>query len=180
MAVDVGDVTPEDVVARSAYLSHDGRYRYVLRRVWDDEKPTITWVMLNPSTANADTDDHTIRKCMAYARRWGAGSIHVVNLYALRATDPRELWTADDPVGGWANELALVAALNECDPVRGDRVIVAWGTNARPDRVGRFADVARDAGVTLHALRITRSGAPGHPARLPMDLPLLLWAPLAS
>jgi hypothetical protein len=75
---------------RGALLSEDGRYRYRLWRLWDDLAPVMVWVMLNPSTADADLDDPTIRKCIGFAKANRHGGIIVVNLFAWRATDPKE------------------------------------------------------------------------------------------
>jgi hypothetical protein len=103
------------------------RYRYTLVRRWSArllEEPRIVWVMLNPSTADGTEDDPTLRKVVGFSKRWGYGSALVVNLAALRATDPRELRAAEDPVGienpGW-----LWRALH------GSPVIAAWGDGVR-------------------------------------------------
>src|SRR5438105_250311 len=77
--------------AGSAWFSPDKQYRYLLTRSWDHIPQAMTWIMLNPSTADAFRDDPTIRRCISFARREGCGSIRVVNLFALRATDPRDL-----------------------------------------------------------------------------------------
>jgi hypothetical protein len=108
---------------RNAMLSDDGKYRFALTREWDADKPTLVFVMLNPSTADAYTDDATIRTCIALAKRWGYGGLCVVNLYALRATDPAALLAAADPVGK-NNDIAISAAASGRD------VIVAWGAHA--------------------------------------------------
>jgi hypothetical protein len=71
-----------------ADLDAGGTYRYRLTKTWDRSQPQVTWVMLNPSTATADTDDPTIRRVVGFSRRWGFGSAVVVNLFALRATQP--------------------------------------------------------------------------------------------
>lgn len=85
-------------VQRRALLSPDGRYRYVLEREWDPEGSSVCWVMLNPSTADADVDDPTVRRCLRFTRRWaasdpelGIGRMTVVNLFARRSTSPEAL-----------------------------------------------------------------------------------------
>lgn len=93
-------------VERGAVLSSDGRYRYSLYRRWDRTLPMACFVMLNPSIADADVDDPTIRKCMGFATRWGAGGIRVVNLYPWRATKPRDL-PAGPETGGEREPLAI-------------------------------------------------------------------------
>src|SRR5262249_14212908 len=87
-------------VRRAAVISDCGRYRYSLTRRWGDAaEPRALFVMLNPSTADAEQDDPTIRRCIGFAKAWGMGSLEVVNLYALRATDPAALLSAPDPIG---------------------------------------------------------------------------------
>lgn len=84
--------------SRGALISECGLYRYRLWRRWGIG-PHATWIMLNPSTADADLDDPTIRRCIGFARAWGFSAIEVVNLFALRATNPRELGRSADPIG---------------------------------------------------------------------------------
>lgn len=158
---------------RTASLSDDGRYRYTLTRSWGGELEQLqTFVMLNPSTADADLDDPTIRRCIRFAQRLGAPGILVVNLYAYRATQPADLWRAADPVGPH-NDAVLRSAMSG----RGRPVIAAWGANARRDRVERFLQLARNAGGRrdLVALGVTQAGAPKHPLargrhRIPDDV----------
>ena len=88
-----------DPAAGAAVLSPCGAYRYLLTRRFGPGKKLATFVMLNPSTADAERDDATIRKCVGFARSWGCAGLQVVNLFAFRATDPTDLRMADDPVG---------------------------------------------------------------------------------
>ncbi len=76
-----------------------GCYRYTLWRIWDEHKPRVLFVLLNPSTANAIQDDATLRRCIHFARSWSYGSLEIVNLFALRATNPIHLRQAADPIG---------------------------------------------------------------------------------
>ena len=84
---------------KAAILSEDRKYRYVLLRTWDEAKPAVLFIGLNPSTADEEDDDPTILKCINYAKTWGYGKILMVNLFALRSTDPSILIHAADPVG---------------------------------------------------------------------------------
>lgn len=175
MAEDVlfGD-QPETIV-KTAELSADGVYRYDLTRRWGSSG-LLTFVMLNPSTADADVDDPTIRRCMGFARRDGFGGIRVVNLYALRTTRPVHLWEHADPVGP-ENDLTISDALDRA-AFADMPVVCAWGANARPDRVAWFRELAaEDQPVDLVALRVTKAGAPGHPLYLPASAPLKPWSP---
>ena len=85
-------------IERAAVISKCGAYRYSLTRKWSDA-PLLSFVMLNPSTADAKEDDPTIRRCIGFARREGAGGLIVANLYALRSSSPEALWAARDPIG---------------------------------------------------------------------------------
>lgn len=163
----------EPPVVKTAVLSECGRYRYSLGRTWGPG-PGVVWVMLNPSTADAEVDDRTIGRCIAFARRWGYDGIHVVNLYAWRATDPAELLSAPDPVGP-ENDRYLAAAAHAAY-AGGAPLVGGWGANAMPARV---RDVVRLFGFDrLQALRVTkRDGYPGHPLYVPGDAELQPWSP---
>lgn len=152
---------------RSAELSSDGRYRYVLDRVWGDGD-IATFVMLNPSTADENVDDSTIRKCIGFARSWGFSGLKVINLYAYRSTDPSVLKEVDDPVGpdndAW---IARVAAESKL-------IVAAWGNHADAARVEEFIR-ALPEGMPVHSLKITAQGMPSHPLYLSADLEPLFW-----
>jgi len=114
------------------------------------------WVMLNPSTADAHDDDPTIRRCLAFARRWGFEAMTVVNLFAWRSSEPQALTAVVDPVGPRA---ARVLG----DAVRSaDAVIAAWG-NLPPAFRPRAAWVASMLPPETLALGLTRQGQPRHP-----------------
>lgn len=150
----------------SAVLSADATYRYRLVRQWGPG-PRATFVMLNPSTADATADDPTIRRCMGFPRSWGLDCIVVVNLYAYRSTDPRALWTAADPVGP-DNDRHLRLAAADPGPL-----VAAWGAHARQDRVDQV--LALPGFDRLQALGRTRAGAPRHPLYLRADSTLEVW-----
>lgn len=145
-----------------------GDYRYHLTRRWGPKIDTVVWVMLNPSTADAYVDDPTIRRCISFSAGLGADSLRVINLYAYRATDPKHLLAVEDPVGPMNNtvirETLLAArAVNLYAPMSSAAVIVAWGANAKADRVSEFVTIADECRVPLHCLGITKSGMPRHP-----------------
>lgn len=136
-----------------AIISSDELYRYLLWRDWDPSLPVITWIMLNPSTANALEDDPTIRRVLAFSRAWGFGSIEVVNLYAYRATSPRDLprWGKDGP----SNSAYILAATP-----RGRTVVCAWGTHGgwKQPRTGGADDI--------YCMGVNKDGSPKHPLYL--------------
>lgn len=158
-------------IERTAQISEDQLYRYELTRRFDEE-PLLTFVMLNPSTADADVDDPTIRRCISFARRDGWGGIRVVNLYALRSTDPKALLTAADPVGD-RNDSVLRGAFMLA--ASGDRPIVAaWGANAKPARVAHVLSLV--SGARFMCFGTTKSGQPKHPLYLPGAAELIPFA----
>ncbi len=159
-----------DLLVRSgASISECGQYRYWLERQWGDEAPQV-FIMLNPSTADADVDDPTIRRCMGFARDWGRGGIIVVNLFAYRATDPKELAKVDDPVGPenfYNIGMALLAARTQSYD---GFVLCAWGSNSiAQKRSERLIHRAPYFDVPLRCLGTTKSGAPKHPLYIPKD-----------
>lgn len=147
-------------------------YRYVLTRslprdLFDLTGRSVTglFIALNPSTADEHNDDATVRRWTGFARSWGWHSYHVVNLYAWRATDPKDLWKAADPVGP-DNDATIAKYVTL---VNGP-VVCCWGDNAHLERVEHVCGLLVDHGVTPYALRLTRSGQPSHVLRLPGNL----------
>lgn len=157
-----------------AHISKDESYRYTLGRAWEPARPLLVFVMLNPSIADASDDDPTIRKCRGFAERLGFGGIHVVNLFAFRATKPAAMWAARKAgvdIVGPDNDEVLREAFS-----RGD-AIAAWGANggADPLRVQFVTILARAAGSRLQALSVTKDGSPGHPLMLSYSSALRPW-----
>ena len=148
----------------SATFSDDRRYRYLLRRCVGTSQSRVLFIMLNPSAADEERNDPTIRRCIGFARDWGFGLLEVVNLFALMSTDPKGLLDAEDPVGP-DNEATIQAALQ-----RADKVILAWGNHGSHHKE-RAAHVTRMALYvsTPHHLGLTKLGFPRHPLLLPRD-----------
>lgn len=156
---------------RGAIISPCGMFRYRLWRIWQPEAPRVLWVMLNPSTADADTDDATIRKCVAFAKRWGCGGIEVVNLYAFRATDPVDLKACGYRLG--PNNMATIHAML-CS--HGGPIVAAWGAHAQRS-IGEWfrSESAMHAGPPVSYLRRNKDGSPGHPLYIPLATELTVW-----
>jgi hypothetical protein len=161
------DVLTDD--RRGAKFDYNRDYRYRLWREWDINKPTVAFVMLNPSTADESEDDPTLRRCINFAKDWGYGRLEVVNLFALRATDPSELREHPNPVGG-ANNVHLQQV---CEAV--DKVVAAWG--AHGDLQNRAAEVVEMLDTELFALDTTKDGHPNHPLYQPADIDLEKYTP---
>ena len=152
---------------RGASISDCGRFRYHLWREWDTDKRRLPYIMLNPSTADGSEDDPTIRKCIGFAERLGFGGIDVFNLYAFRATKPRDLKNHGYQVGPDADRI-MTARLAEMGLQDRGFVICAWGANARGlSRPGALMSHLSLAGVRLRALRLLDDGTPEHPLMLP-------------
>ncbi|MGH6627611.1 MAG: DUF1643 domain-containing protein [Burkholderiaceae bacterium] len=148
---------------KSAVISDCGTYRYSLSRGWDHSLPRVAFVMLNPSVADADVDDPTIRKCIGFAQRLGFGGFDVVNLYAYRATDPRDLKRAGYPVGEDNDDYIRISVFDGSDAV-----ICAWGSHAKGlARPAEVLAMLRIWGRRPMALQINAGGIPAHPLMLP-------------
>jgi len=157
----------DDVVSTAVYDGPDDCYRYRLHRLWDDSRPTIMWLMMNPSVATEYGDDRTVAKCQRYARAWGYGAMFVGNSFAYRCTDQRRLLEVSDPVGP-GNEKALLDMARQAD-----KVILAYGSPAHPslrEQGNRIALTLHRAGTALYILRLSKSGRPEHPLYLPGTL----------
>jgi hypothetical protein len=158
-----------------ATISPCGTYRYTLDRVWDASLPIALFIMLNPSTADASEDDPTIRRCISFAKREGCGALTVVNLFALRSTDPGALTAHPDPVGP-DNDLHIALALGKQPEI----VIAAWGAHS-------FARARAEAVTSILALTwqvnclgVTKDGDPRHPLYVRGDAPLIPWPPVVT
>lgn len=153
-----------------AVISADGLYRYELHRSWG-AGPVVEFIMLNPSTADAEVDDATIRRCIGFAKQWGYGALVVRNLYAYRATDPGELVNIEDPVGPENREyLGRDGA---------DRTIAAWGAHPAADGWWSGYPFGWQRHVIkrrrLYCLGINANGSPKHPLYVPADRALTRW-----
>lgn len=154
---------------QDAVISDCGKYRYLLTRPSELEYPdrgTALFIMLNPSTADASIDDPTIRRCRGFAKRWGCNGIVVANLYAFRATNPKELNQVDDPIGP-LNDDYLRNLLQEHETV-----VCAWGANAKQDRVDWFLNQAHRL-TSFVCLGVTKRNQPKHPLYIKADQPLI-------
>lgn len=159
----------DDHARSSAVYSDCGAYRYALAREWGDGG-RLLYVMLNPSTACELRNDPTVERCERRARALGFGAFRVVNIFANRATDPRDLKAAPEPVGP-ENDVALRDGADWAD-----RILCAWG--AHGGHRGRGAEVEamlRAEGRELWHLGLTRQGMPRHPLYISYECTFKLW-----
>lgn len=153
--------------SKGAKFCPDRRFRYALWRAWENGGARyVNFVMLNPSTADEEVLDPTVRRCVKFARTWGYDGIHVTNIFALRSTDPRELYAVTDPVGP-ANDQFIYETAD-----RAALVVFAWGSH------GKF----RDRGIEVASMLVpfkprhfglTKRGQPRHPLYLKSDSDLI-------
>ena len=149
-------------MGREAEISLCGTWRYSLHRWWDPRNLECAWICLNPSTADGQTDDATVRKIIGFSSRLGYGGFWLFNLLAYRATDPQQLLWCQNPYGP-ENEACRVA--ERCKQVSPHPPIAAWGNVNK-----KFTNLALEFARALCLMRcfgFTRSGEPRHPLMLP-------------
>jgi hypothetical protein len=162
-----------ELLGGTALFDKTEKYRYRLARKFSGGKlGTCTFIMLNPSTATADVSDPTVRRCEGYAKRWGYSALWVVNIFALRSTDPKKLYTHPDPVGP-ENDQHILEAVRYSD-----LAIAAWGTHgdlhARGESVMKLLSA-----YSINCLGITKGGHPKHPLYLKQDLKPFIFMEVA-
>jgi hypothetical protein len=164
MTVSMSEQTMEIIERGSeqsgAGFSPCGTWRYTLWRQWGDGEGIAAFIGLNPSTADECQDDPTVRRCINFARQWGYGGMVMLNIFAYRATDPKLMKAAKDPVGPLNDEVLR----ERCGAA--DVAVACWGTHGAHQ--GRAADVA-GALVGLSCLGLTKAGHPKHPLYLRGD-----------
>lgn len=149
---------------KHATISKCGQYRYWLERSWAETgRGFVNFIMLNPSTADAEQDDPTIRKCIGFAQRWGYDGMHVVNLFALRSTNPEALYSHHDPCGPDNDHFIQAGVLSA------EKSIIAWGAHGkimgRAEKVMEMLDPSR-----TEALAHNEDGSPRHPLYVPYSV----------
>ena len=164
------DIRQFKVPDKGALLSPDGKYRYTLWRIWDRSLPSCMFIMLNPSTADASIEDPTIRRCIAFAKGWGYGSIWVGNLFALRSTDPDNLLRSSDPEGPH-NLHYLKLMSSKCS-----KVVCAFGNYKILSRLKYdYAKNLQELGVLLYYIELSINKIPKHPLYLVANIEPILW-----
>lgn len=152
-----------------AVVSPCGQFRYMLRR---GDAPRLAFVLLNPSTADAEKDDPTSRKLLVLARLWGFAGYDLFNIGAGRATRPPVWLRMPDPLGPDNDFYLQIAACY-------DRIVAGWGNHAPPEFVDRAVKILTSQGRQIQCLKINANGSPMHPLYVPYSQPLQPW-PLAS
>jgi hypothetical protein len=156
--------------ASEAVYSPCQSYRYALTRTWAPDGRRALFIMLNPSTATELQNDPTVERCERRARALGFGAFRVTNIFAWRATDPRNMRAAPDPVGP-GNDQAILAGCSWAD-----QVICAWGTHgAHLDRGAQVLTLLAGVSDHLYHLGLTMAGHPKHPLYISYAQQPQLW-----
>jgi hypothetical protein len=153
---------------KGAQFSDCRKYRYALWRTWENDSH-VTFIGLNPSTADETDDDPTIRRCINFAKSWGFGGIEMLNLFAFRATSPKEMMKCSEPIGSENNDF-LKMYLNKGGPN-----IACWGNYG--EYLNREKEVIELLGKSnLSILGLTGKGQPKHPLYLKRNIePIHVW-----
>lgn len=147
-------------------------YRYTLHRRWDEWLPIVNFIMLNPSTADGNRLDATLRRCRSFAMSWGCGGFAITNLFAYRSRDRMVLRALEDPIGP-DNDFHIWEQASQAH-----LVVCAWGADGRLRN--RSTDVLLmllKHKIALHYLKLTMDGQPWHPLYLASELEPKLWTP---
>lgn len=157
---------------RAATISECGLYRYDLSRTWDPALPVGLFIGLNPSTADGEKDDPTIRKEIGFGKRWGWGGFVKLNMWPFRSTWPKDVWAAADPVGPLGD-----GVLRDAVGYPWAAIVAAWGAQKHPRFIAREAQLRlMFEGVQLHSIGAPSFGGhPRHPLYLPYESELQPW-----
>jgi hypothetical protein len=172
-----------------AKYSPCGRYRYALGRELDNppadaaHTKVVLFVMLNPSCATEHVDDRTLAACWAFTRAWGGTEMRVANVYALRATDPKDLWLCDDPVGRdrdtWLRAMIYGWDTGTTLPHQGHpahTIVCGWGQHAKAWDLRGVKALLRER-KAVYALHVNADGSPKHPLYVARSTPLQEYTP---
>lgn len=141
-----------------AVFSECGKYRYSLSRTWDYDKDIITFCLLNPSTADANKNDPTVERCERRAKALGFGGMIVINIFALRSTNPELLYNHPDPVGEHNDRFIREAIYNS------EMVVCGWGKNgALLKRGPKVLEFIKSYNVVPFVLKLNKDKSPVHP-----------------
>ena len=158
---------------RSAWLSECNKYRYTLNRTWKDDGVLYAYFGINPSTADANIDDATVKKWIGFSERNGGKGFVVGNVFAYRATNVKELADVYDPVGGVGNYTHIKNII-----ARADVLVPCWGNTKKvPKRlrgeIESLKDMILDSNKPVKVFGWTKSNDPKHPLMLPYSTQLI-------
>ncbi len=142
-------------VQKGAEFNQDRTHRYSLWRIWDEQLPMIAFVGLNPSNANENEDDPTIRRVIGFAQNWGYGGVYMLNLFTVISSAPSILKDANN-WGDWKDCLSHI--LKHENKI--EEYVFAWGNAKESQERGlKLSKVILDA----ICLEKNKNGSPKHP-----------------
>ena len=158
---------------RSAWLSECNKYRYTLTRTWNDCGLLYAYFGINPSTADANIDDATVKRWIGFTGRNRGKGFVVGNVFAYRATNVKELADVYDPVGGNSNYTHLKNIISDADVL-----VPCWGNTKKvPERlrgeIESLKDIILDSNKPVKVFGWTKSNDPKHPLMLPYSTQLI-------
>jgi hypothetical protein len=162
-------MTKDTLISSGAEFSQDRKYRYTLWRQWEEVENWVAFIGLNPSIADETEDDPTVRRCINFAKKWGYSGMFMLNIFAYRATDPKEMKAAEDPIGIANNRYINITIYDS------DRVVLCWGNHG--SHIHRNAAVAELVSYHSNVVHfgLTKSREPKHPLYLSNNAQLYIW-----
>ena len=149
---------------RGAILSSCKKHRLQLWREWNSNLPKVLFIMLNPSTADHEQDDPTLRRCMDFAKQWGYGGLYIGNLYSFRAADPRTLLKVSK-FSHRDNYKHISTMAQQCQ-----LLVCAWGNYPIIKKLGTPLNILKQLNQKLHCIALSKTGTPKHPLYLKKSL----------
>jgi len=146
----------EGFLQSCAYFSNDEKYRFILTRKWNKANKVVVFIGLNPSKATEMISDPTVRRCVNYAKQWGYDEMIMLNIFALRSTNPKQLYKSKDPIGDM-NDFCIRE-----DIEMADLIVASWGNHG--EHLGRGMEVYKIIKeMNVKCFGINQSGQPVHP-----------------
>ena len=146
-------------ISRSADISNDKKDRFSLSRIWDSKKPKALYIMLNPSYADDESDDPTIRRLIFFSKKFKFGGFYVTNLFSQITPYPKEL-NMDNK--SKKKNLKIISELIK----KSDLIVYAWGNLvSEPIELRKLIESPLCFGIN-------KNGTPRHPLYLRSDTKL--------
>jgi hypothetical protein len=154
-------------VDKGATFSECRKYRYALWRIWDESKPLVMFIGLNPSTANEDENDNTIKSVQRISKHNGYGGFYMMNCFSFVSTNPDDLqFETDNNINDfWLNKIAA-----DCKTI-----VFAWGNFDVVKKTGRYWEIKQMFGDEAVALHINKNGSPKHPLYCKSETNFVKW-----
>lgn len=149
---------------KGAVLSENKEYRYRLWRIWDESKPKVMFIMLNPSTADEMIDDPAIKRCISFAKSWGYGGLYVGNLFAYRSKNPEMLLYVNGLNRDLLNDYHIRIMSEKCESI-----VCAWGNSPILKKL-KFKPALSYIEKPLYCIELSKNNTPKHPLYLKGNL----------